>query len=138
MTTEPHRPVTGALLRLHWTDTHGVHVNASDEIAKDYCETRDVRRGLRAFARSGTTSAAYEAAANLALARALLVEAGTGRRDGEIDFDVDPVQVHRPRESDLAAASDASGRRAVHRDPCRAPEDGPQSGLSLPIAGFRP
>ena len=77
--------------------------HASDEIAKDYCETRDVRRGLRAFARSGTTSAAYEAAANLALARALLVEAGTGRRDGEIDFDVDPVQVHRPGRTDRAA-----------------------------------
>lgn len=64
---------------------------ASDEIAMDHCEPRDVYRVLRAPDHSGTTSAAHEAAANRAFARALLI--GTGRRGREIDFDVDPVRV---------------------------------------------
>lgn len=100
MDPEPQTLVKGAGLWLQWADTHGLRYDAggkaSDEITMDHCEPRDVYRVLRAPDRSGTTSAAHEAAANRAFARALLI--GTGRRGGEIDFDVDPVRVIDPEE----------------------------------------
>ena len=122
MTTEPHRPVTGALLRLQWTDTHGVYGDASDEIATDYCETRDARRVLRAPARSGTNLLPTRRLRTSSSGGLFSSRPRPGGWDGEIDFDVDPVRVIDPTD------------RVVPRRPTPA---GGERSIATPVAGPR-
>lgn len=137
MTIEPHRPVAGALLRLHWTDNHGVRGNASHEINT---VLRDARRppgtpGFRPFGndvrrpRGGCQPRPRAGSARRGRHR-------TSRRRDRLRRR--PRPAHRPGEADLAAASDASWRRAVQRDPVAGPRTARRAGSSLPIEGFRP
>lgn len=100
MNPEPHRLVTETELWLQWADAHGVRYDDSgksfDEIARDYYETSDAYRELLAPDPVGTTSETHQTAADTAYARVLLIEAAIGRRGGDLDIYVDPVQVLDP------------------------------------------
>ncbi len=89
------RLVTGTERWFQWINAHGVPydgaIKSLDEIAQDYYESGDAYRELLATDPTGTTSATYEAVANTAYGRALLIEDASGRRGGDLDFYVDPA-----------------------------------------------
>ncbi|WP_454227177.1 hypothetical protein [Propioniciclava flava] len=95
------RPVTRTESWLQWADDHGVRCDDAgksfDDVARDHHQTRDAYRELLTpEARGDGLSATHQAAANTAYARTLLIDAAIERRGGDLDLDVDPVQVRDP------------------------------------------
>lgn len=64
-----------------------------DEIVQDFYETSDAHSEPLALESAGTSHAPHQAAADLAYARALPIEAAIGRQGGEPDSCVHPVQI---------------------------------------------
>ncbi len=102
MNDDPDRLVTRAELSLQWAAGHGVRYDEDgksfDEVARDY----------------------YQAAANIAYARALLIEAAVERRGGHLDPCVDPVHVRDPNGeggTDLSPGRRRRGPLAPARSP---------------------
>lgn len=142
MYPEPHRLVTETELWLRWADAHGVRYDDSgmsfDEIARDYYGTSDAYRELLAPDLMGTTSATHQAAADTAYVRALLIEAAIGRRGGDLDIYVDPVQVLDPAGRIVSRRStpEVGGWESI-ATPVADREEAPQP-HACPTTGFRP
>ena len=138
MDPNPQDPSRGTGLWLQRADTDGVRSDAEGKapevIALDNRETLDVYRALRGPDRSGMTFA-QEAAANLAFARALLIEARSGREGGEIDFDVDASQVIDPEQGIVPRRPMPAGGERSIAIPVAGPRNGPQSQLMPPDRG---
>lgn len=97
---------------LQWAQDHGVGYDDAgksfDDVARDYYQTSDVYLELLTPApRGGGLSATYQAAANTAYARALLVEGVIERRGGDLDLFVDPSKSGNPERKDRAAATES-------------------------------
>lgn len=141
MDPNPQDPSRGTGLWLQRADTAGVRSDAEgkapDVIALDNRETLDVYRALRGPDRSGMMSA-QEAAGNLAFARALLIEARSGRQGGEIDFDVDASQVIDPEQGSCLDVRSQRAASGLWQSLLRARQTARRANSCLPIAGFRP
>ena len=101
MNHDADRLVTRAQLWLQWADEHGVRYDDAgksfDDVARDYYQTSDAYRELLTPALRGDgLSATHEASADTAYGRALLIEAASEGRGGDLDLYVDPVQVRDP------------------------------------------
>lgn len=96
------RLVTGTERWFQWVNVQAVRYDDAgksfDEFAQDHYASSDAYRELLATHPSRTTSATHEAFANTACAWALLTEDAIGRRGGDLDYYVDPVQVLDPEE----------------------------------------
>lgn len=89
MNPEARRFVTGAGLWLQSAVPYEDSGKSFVGVASDYYGTSDAHGGLPAPDPTGTTSAADEALANTAYARAPLAEDAIGRWGGDLDFEVD-------------------------------------------------
>lgn len=129
MIPEPHRTLTGTVLRIRRAYAHGVH----DAGSKPDDDARDGYRRLYVRDREGTTLAPHQVV-NAADAWALLIEDAIGRRGADLDLSVDPVPVldHDLRTSPRCSTSDTRSWEVT------AAQQGVRQTHESAGAGFRP
>jgi len=140
---EPHGIVSGTGRRLVLADAHGAQydeaVKSLDAMARDYYGTSDACRELLAPDPARTSFPTYQAAADTAIARALLIEAAIGCGGGGLGSYVDSAQaldtdgqILRKRSTPEAAGEWESIAAPV------AAAGGVAQANSSPTTGFRP
>jgi len=142
---DPHHLVTRTELWLQAAAEHGVRYDDTGksfaEVARDYYRTGDSYREL-VYPDLGddALTASHRAAANVAYARTLLIEAVIGRRGGDLDPYADPLEVIDPNGRGVPRrplpAPDA--RWESTPGPTATPEPLPEPHDAATERGFRP
>lgn len=126
---------------LQWAADHGVRYDDTGksfaEVARDYYQTSDSYREL-VYPDLGddALTASHRAAANVANARTLLIEAVIGRRGGDLDPYVNPLEVIDPNGRGVPAPPTSRFRHPVGID--RWPGRDPGATAGTPRRGHRP
>lgn len=145
MNQDPHHLVTSTELWLQWAADHGVRYDDTgktfEDVARDYYQSSDSYRELMyPDLGDAALTASHRAATNVAYARSLIIEAMIGRRGGDLDPYVDPIEVFDPNGRSVprhpAAGSDPLWESVP--PPAAAPEPFPQPSDADADRGFRP